>query len=102
VRRLLVTANVVPSSRIHFAFLRNVRRLLVTANVIPSSPILGTLMMEALSSFDMSVLTRATSRNIPEYATLHSHRRENPESYMLYIGSPGEPGKEQHRSSDPM
>jgi hypothetical protein len=28
----------------------NVRRLLVTANVVPSSPILVTLMMEALSS----------------------------------------------------
>jgi hypothetical protein len=29
---------------------RNVRRLLVTANVVPSSPILVTLMMEELSS----------------------------------------------------
>jgi hypothetical protein len=41
-----------------------VRRLLVTANV-PSSPILVTLMMEALSSSEMSVLARATRRNIP-------------------------------------
>jgi hypothetical protein len=31
-------------------FLRSVRRLLVTANVVPSSPILVTLMMEALIS----------------------------------------------------
>jgi hypothetical protein len=31
--------------------LRSVRRLLVTANVVPSSPILVTLMMEALGSF---------------------------------------------------
>jgi hypothetical protein len=43
----------------------NVCRLLVTANV-PSSPILVTLMMEALSSYETLVLTRATRRNIPE------------------------------------
>jgi hypothetical protein len=40
--------------------IRSVRRLLVTASVVPISPILVTLMMEALSSSETSVLTRAT------------------------------------------
>jgi hypothetical protein len=47
-----------------------------TANVVPSSLNLVILMMEALRSSKMSVLTRVIGRNIPEEGILHSHRRE--------------------------
>jgi hypothetical protein len=49
-----------------------VRQLLVTANVLPSSPIIVTLMMEALSSLQTSILTRSTLRNITEDAIRHN------------------------------
>jgi hypothetical protein len=56
------------------------RRRLRRNTKFPSSPSLVTPMKEALSSFETSVLT--TRRNIPEDAILHSHRRENLESYI--------------------
>jgi hypothetical protein len=55
--------------------------LLVTAD-IPSSPILVTPMMEVLCSSEVSVLTRATQRNIPEDGILHSHCCEILKSYI--------------------
>jgi hypothetical protein len=67
-------------------FLRSMRRLLVIANVVPSSPILVTPMMEALRSAETSVLTRPTQRNIPEDGILKSHRRENLKSYITLTG----------------
>jgi hypothetical protein len=47
-------------------FLHSVLQLLVTANVVPSPLFLFTLMMEETRYAEMSILTRATRRRIPE------------------------------------
>jgi hypothetical protein len=57
---------------------RCVHWLLVMAN-IPSSPIIVTLIMEALSSSETSLFTRATQRNIPEDTVLSM--------YVLFFSS---------------
>jgi hypothetical protein len=60
------------SYRVHHQALRSVLRLLVTANIVPSSPILGTLMMEAIRFSETSVLRRAARRNTSEDSILHN------------------------------
>jgi hypothetical protein len=71
------------------AFVRTTRcvlRLPITANVFPTLPILVTLMIEALGSYQTSVLIRATWRIIPEGGILHSHHSENLKSYIALTG----------------
>jgi hypothetical protein len=61
-------------------------RLLVTANVVPSSAILVILMVKALSSSETLSLTRATRRNIPEDDIL----RKTVDTVLLVTGHIGD------------
>jgi hypothetical protein len=56
-----------------------------TANVVPTSPIHVSLVMKALRSSLTPVLTKYTRHNIPEDGILHSHRRENLKSYIIFL-----------------
>jgi hypothetical protein len=67
--------------------LRFLRRLLISANITPSSPVLLNVMAEEIFFFETSsVLTRATRFHFPEDGVLHSHGLENLKSYTALIG----------------
>jgi hypothetical protein len=53
------------------AYLPNMLQLPVTANVVPDSPIIFTLMMDAISSSETSILTGATQSHITDHNILH-------------------------------
>jgi hypothetical protein len=83
-RRVALIRTGLASALIESVFLHSVLQLLITASAVLTSLIHFTLMTKAIQSSETSVLTRATRRHIAEDGILHSHRRENIKSYILW------------------
>jgi hypothetical protein len=78
-----LSALIVRVTRIGELEISSQRASVASYRYVPSSLILVTLVMEALSSSETSVLTSSTRRNITEDTISHSHRRENLKSFTL-------------------
>jgi hypothetical protein len=85
---MLVTANVVRSSKILFILMIKAIRSSETSVLTTATQrrILFTLVMEAIHFLETSIPTRATQRHIPEDGILHSHCLENLKSYIGLTG----------------
>jgi hypothetical protein len=82
----LETTLAVTSSRSTLRRNTSILRLLVTANVFPSSQSLAALMIDVIPASIILVPRKATRRHIPEDDILHSLRRENLKSYIALTG----------------